>query len=164
MSALVRVATKADAEAISTILNYYVGRSTATFITEPQTLKESLDWLEAHGGSHPVIVAEEQGLVVAWAALSSFRPRAAYKHTVELSVYVHHEFHRRGLGRALITELLVRAREASHHIVIGGACSESLASIALLEAFGFSRIGQFHQVGRKFDRWLDVVFYQLVLQ
>ena len=76
---------------------------------------------------------------------------------------MHHEFHRKGLGRALITELLARARKLGHHVVIGGACSESVASVALLEALGFTRVGQFHQVGHKFGRWLDVVFYQLVL-
>ncbi len=160
---LIRDATSADAEGINAILNYYVENSTATFITEPQTLEDRLSWLKAHGTSHPAVVAEEQGRVVAWGALSSFRARAAYKHTVELSVYVHHEFHRHGLGRAVVTELLFRARKAGHHVVVGGCCSESVASIALLEAFGFSRVGQFHQVGRKFGRWLDVVFYQLTL-
>src|SRR5215471_10358120 len=163
MGFLIRDAAKTDANAINAILNHYVEHSTATFITEPQTLKQRLEWLDAHREAHPVIVAEEQGRVVAWAALSSFRPRAAYKHTVELSVYVHHECHRRGLGRVLVAELLARARKLGHHVVIGGACSESVASVALLEAFGFSRVGQFHQVGRKFDRWLDVVFYQLML-
>jgi phosphinothricin acetyltransferase len=57
----------------------------------------------------------------------------------------------------------MKARKHGHHVVIGGACSESVASVGLLEAFGFERVGQFHQVGRKFNRWLDVVFYELVL-
>ena len=162
-SARIRLATVADAQAINAILNHYVTNSTATFITELVSLEERLQWLKAHDGVHPVLVAEEQGEVIGWAALSSFRTRAAYRQTAEVSVYVNHNYHRRGIGRALLEELLKRARGVGYHSIIGGCCSESAASLALLEQFGFTRAAHFHEVGRKFDRWLDVVFLELVL-
>jgi phosphinothricin acetyltransferase len=159
----IRRATVADAQAINDILNYYVGHTTATFILAPQTLDDRLAWFEGRTDAHPVIAAEVDGVVVGWAALSSFRSRAAYAHTVELGVYLRRDMHRRGIGRALVEALLALARAAGHHVVVGGACGESTASIALLSACGFEEVARFREVGRKFDRWLDVVFFQRII-
>ncbi|OGA44955.1 MAG: hypothetical protein A3F74_16935 [Betaproteobacteria bacterium RIFCSPLOWO2_12_FULL_62_58] len=164
MSALsIRLATRADAEAINNIQNYYVVHSTATFLTEPLTLEQRLTWLESRSQAHPVVVAQADGLVVGWGSLEVFRGRPAYRHTVEFSIYVHHEWHRHGIGRAILGDLLARASALGHHTLVGGCCSESTAVIALLEAAGFSRVAHFREVGRKFDRWLDVVFLQRIL-
>src|SRR6476646_4881393 len=149
----IRDAASADAAAITEILKHYIIHSTATFITAPETPADRIRWLHERSAAHPAIVAELAERVVAWGALGPFRQRAAYQHTVELSVYVHHDFHRRGLGRAIVSELLRRARAAKHHVVVGGCCTESVASICLMEAFGFTRVGCFPEVGRKFDRW-----------
>ena len=159
----IRDAAPTEVAAITEILNHYITHSTATFITAPETPEERTRWLHERSAAHPAIVAKLAERVVAWGALGPFRQRAAYQHTVEISVYVHHDFHRRGLGRAILNELLLRARAAKHHVVVGGCCTESVASIRLLEAFGFTRVGCFPEVGRKFDRWLDVVFLQLRL-
>lgn len=159
----IRLATRADAEDINDIQNHYVVRSTATFLTEPLTLEQRLAWLEGHSPAHPVIVAQADGLVAGWGSLEVFRARPAYRHTAEFSIYVHHERHRRGIGRALLAELVTRARALGHHALVGGCCSESTGIIALLEASGFSRVAHFREVGRKFDRWLDVVFLQRLL-
>jgi phosphinothricin acetyltransferase len=158
-----RLATRADAGAINDIQNHYVVHSTATFLTEPLTLEQRLAWLEGRSPAHPVIVAESGSAVVGWASLEVFRARPAYRHTAEFSIYVHRESHRRGIGRALLGELVSRARALGHHALVGGCCSESAAVIALLEASGFSRVAHFREVGRKFDRWLDVVFLQRLL-
>jgi phosphinothricin acetyltransferase len=163
LPALIRLATVADAQAINAILNHYVTSSTATFLTEPVSLEERIEWLKEHAGVYPVIVAEAQGAVIGWAALSSFRSRAAYRQTAEVSVYVEHNYHRKGVGRALLQELLRRAKALGYHSLIGGCCSESAASIALLDQFGFTRAAHFHEVGRKFARWLDVIFLELIL-
>ena len=164
MSALsIRLATRADAEDINSIQNHYVIHSTATFLTEPLTLEQRLAWLDGRSKAHPVIVAQADGSIVGWGALEVFRNRPAYRHTAEFSLYVHHEWHRRGIGRAILADLLARARALGHHTLIGGCCSESTAVIALLEASGFSRVAHFREVGRKFDRWLDVVFLQRLL-
>ena len=160
MTASVRLATPDDAGVINDIQNHYVAGSTATFHTETQTLDERLAWLERRSPVHPVIVAQVDGSVVGWGSLEVFRGRPAYRHTAELSVYVHQDCHRRGIGRAILADLLARARSLGHHTLVGGCCSETTAAIALLEASGFSRAGHFREVGRKFDRWLDVVFLQ----
>ena len=159
----IRLATRADAGAINDIQNHYVLGSTATFHTEPLTLDERLAWLENRTADHPVTVAQADGRVVGWGALEVFRGRRAYRHTAEFSVYVHHEWHRRGIGRAIMTDLVARARALQYHALVGGCCSESIAVIALLEAMSFERVARFREVGRKFDRWLDVVFLELVL-
>jgi phosphinothricin acetyltransferase len=160
---VVRTATRADAAAINDIQNYYVERSTATFLTEPLTLTERLAWYDEHSELQPVTVAVADGCIVGWGALGSFRPRAAYSRTSELSVYVHHEWHRRGIGRAVVSDLVERARMLDYHALVGGCCSEAVASIALLEALDFKRVAHFPEVGRKFGRWLDVVFVQLII-
>jgi phosphinothricin acetyltransferase len=159
----IRSATRADVEAIRAILNYYIEHSTVIFIMKPQTLEERLAWFDAHSREYPVTVVEVDGSVVGWGALSPFRPQAAYARTAELSMYLHHDFLGRGLGRAILDDLLVRARAAGHHVLLGVCCSDAVSSIGLLESAGFSRVGHFREVGRKFDRWLDVVFLQLVL-
>jgi phosphinothricin acetyltransferase len=159
----IRLAAPGDCAAINDILNYYVEHSTATFITEPQTLDQRLAWFDDRTEAHPVVVAELAKEIAGWAALSVFRARAAYSRTVELGVYVRHDRHRRGIGGFLVDDLLARARTADHHVVVAGACSESTASIALLEGRGFVRAGHFHQVGYKFGRWLDVVFLERIL-
>lgn len=159
----IRLATRADAEDINSIQNHYVVNSTATFLTDPLTLEQRLAWLDGRSQAHPVTIAQADGSVVGWGSLEVFRSRPAYRHTAELSIYVHHEHHRRGIGRAILTDLLTRARTLGHHTLVGGCCSESTAVIALLEASGFSRVAHFREVGRKFDRWLDVVFLQRLL-
>lgn len=159
----IRPAARADAGAINDIQNHYVVHSTATFLTEPLTLEQRLAWLDGRSPEHPVTVALDQGAVIGWGALGDFRGRPAYRHTAEFSIYVHHEHHRRGIGRALLADLVERARGAGHHALVGGCCSESTAILALLESAGFSRVAHFPEVGRKFDRWLDVVFMQRLL-
>jgi phosphinothricin acetyltransferase len=159
----IRLAARGDAGIINDIQNHYVVNSTATFHTEPVTLDERLSWLENRSPSHPVTVAEVEGAIAGWGALEVFRGRRAYRHTAEFSVYVHHEWHRRGIGRAIMTDLVSRARALQHHALVGGCCSESTAVITMLEVMGFDRVAHFREVGRKFDRWLDVVFLELVL-
>lgn len=159
----IRPATPGDAAIINAIQNHYVVGSTATFHTRPLTLDERLAWLEKRSAAHPVTVAEVDRNVAGWGALEVFRGRPAYRHTGEFSVYVHHEWHRRGIGRAIMADLVTRARALQYHALVGGCCSESTAVIAMLEAMGFDRVAHFREVGRKFDRWLDVVFLELVL-
>lgn len=159
----IRPATANDLEAIRAIFNHFVARSTCTFQIESETAAEREEWFRDRSAAHPVTVAESEGVVIGWAALSPWKSRCAYAKSAEASVYVHHEHHRRGVGRALLLDLIERARAAGLHTVIGGACSEQQASLALQAALGFEHVGTFRQVGRKFDRWLDVTYMQLVL-
>jgi phosphinothricin acetyltransferase len=164
MTTTIRLATDADLVAINDIYNYYVARSTCTYQLEPEPLDGRRAWFAAHPPEkYPVTVAEIGGQVVGWGALSKFRDRAAYNPTVEASVYIHHDFHRRGIGRALLEDLIERARAIGYHSLLGGASGDQTASLALQESLGFQRIGCFKEVGYKFGRRLDVVFMQLML-
>jgi L-amino acid N-acyltransferase len=163
-----RNATATDLPAISAIYNYYVLHSTCTYQLEPETLADRAAWFAMHApDKYPVIVAEHGDgggkQVVGWGSLSRFHPRAGYDGTVEASVYIHHDFHRQGLGRLLLVDLVNRARALGYHALIGGASADQTASIALQESLGFQRVGQLKEVGRKFDRWLDVVYLQVLL-
>jgi len=159
-----RLATEGDLSAINEIYNYYVHRSTCTYQLEPETLEARAAWFRNHPpDKYPVTVAELNGNVVGWGSLSKFRDRAAYDPTVEASVYIRHDFHRRGLGRLLLTDLIERARSAGFHSLIGGASADQTASVALQESLGFTRVALFKEVGYKFGRRLDVVFMQLML-
>src|SRR5690348_15531780 len=104
--ATLRAATAADLGAINNIYNYYVLHSTCTYQEEPETLEGRREWFERHGDRHPVIVAEAGGQVLGWGSLSAYHARSAYRHTVENSVYVHHQHHRRGIGSLLLRELI----------------------------------------------------------
>jgi phosphinothricin acetyltransferase len=158
----VRLATVEDLPAIRAIYNHYVVSSSCTFQTEPTGEEEHLRWFTERSPAHPVTVAED-GEVIGWAALSPWKPRGAYARTVEASVYVRHDLHRRGVGRALLVDLIERARSAGHHTVMGVTCTEQPASIALQMSVGFVHVGTLREVGFKFGRWLDVAYYQLIL-
>jgi phosphinothricin acetyltransferase len=159
----IRTANRDDAGAINDIQNYYVERSTATFLTRPITLEERLAWFDGHSEAHPITVAVAENTIVGWGSLGTFRSAPAYGHTSELSVYVHHDWHRRGVGRAIVEDLVDRARALDYRAIVGVCCSEAAASVALLEALGFARVGHLPQVGRKFDRWLDIVLVQKLI-
>jgi L-amino acid N-acyltransferase len=159
----IRLATEADLPAIRDIYNHYVHTSTATFQLEPDTEAERLAWFRARGEKHPATVAVADGQVVGWASLSPWNKREAYARTVEGSVYVRGGFERRGIGRRLLADLLDRARDLGHRVVIGGACTEQAASIALQSSLGFIPVGTFRSTGYKFGRWLDVTYLQIVL-
>lgn len=164
MQTQIRDAASADVGTIHEIYNYYVENCTCTFQIEPETLAERQAWFDARRPEHPVTIAEVQGTAVGWAALSTWNSRKGYARTVEASIYIHHDWHRRGIGRKLLQDLINRARELGHHVIIGGACTEQTASIALQESLGFQTVGQFREVGFKFGRWLDVVYLQLSLE
>ena len=159
----IRPALLADCAAINDIYNHYVLHDTCTYQTEPETLTERHAWFERHGGQHPVLVAEEQGEVLAWGSLSAFHPRRGYRFSVEDSLYVRHDRQHRGLGKALLGELLASARSHGQHTVIALISADKLHSIALHQRFGFTTAGLLRQAGYKFETWLDVAYLQLML-
>ena len=161
---LIRLATEADVPTINDIYNYYVHHSTCTYQLEPEPLEARQAWFQAHPPTkYPVTVVELAGQVVGWGSLSKFRDRAAYDGTVEASVYIRHDCHRRGLGRTILFDLIERARHAGFHTLLGGASADQTASVKLQESLGFTHVAHFREVGNKFGQWLDVVFLQLML-
>jgi len=159
---LLRPALAKDLAEINEIYNYSVRHSTCTYQLKPDTLAQRRAWFRAHDTQHPVIVAVCGG-VVGWGALSKFHPRAAYRFTAEDSIYVRHDRQRRGIGRALLEELLVRGRRAGLHSVLAVIDAEQTHSMALHRRLGFVEAGKIREVGWKQERWLDVVYLQRML-
>ena len=157
-------------EGTRAIYNRAVETTTATFDMTPRSAAEQLDWIAEHSGAHPAVVAlgpddrvvgfGPDDWVVGFGSLSPYRPRAAYSTTVENSVYVHEDFQRRGVGRAILMELLRLAEGYGFHSVIARIAGDNEASVALHAACGFEMIGVEREVGRKFGRWLDIVCMQ----
>lgn len=161
----IRAAAERDLDAIREIYNHWVLNSVATFDMAEQPAKERLDWFSHHASEKlPVLVAEVKGRVVGWGSLSYYHSRCAYKQTVEPSVYVHPDFTRVGIGKTLVESLLIAAKENGYHTVVALICSENINSIRLFGDFGFKEIGTLKEVGRKFDRWLDVTLMQKALR
>jgi phosphinothricin acetyltransferase len=159
----IRPAAESDLVAINDIYNHYVLHSTCTYQEEPEPIEGRRQWFARHGAQHPVIVAETNGLVVGWGSLSAYHARSAYRRTVENSVYVHHEYHRRGIGSSLLQELIARARQLGHKAIIAGIDADQAASVGLHDRFQFQKVGHLKQVGFKFGRWLDVIYMELLL-
>lgn len=156
----IRPATAADLPAINAIYNHYVSRSTCTYQYEESTAAERQEWFAQHGAEHPVIVAEWDGAVIGWGSISPFRPREAYRRTVENSVYVRHDLQRHGIGGRLLAELITRAAACGHHVIMAVIDGEQTGSITLHARHGFVEVGRLREAGFKFGRWLDVVYME----
>ncbi len=162
---LLRPATLADAEAIANIYNYEVLHTVATLDLVPRSIEQQRDWLAARSGAFSAIVAVERdsAQVVAFAALSPYKERAAYATTVEDSIYVHRDYGGRGIGKLVLGHLIDIARDSGFHVMMARIESSGTASQALHARCGFELVGVERQVGRKFKRWLDVVSMQRML-
>ncbi len=162
MNAIIRDASAADLPAIRAIYNHYVRTCTCTYQIDEDTEAARLAWWEGRGPSHPVLVAEEAGEVVAWGSLNSFNKREAFALTVEDSLYVHHAAQGRGLGRALLGALIERARHSGVLTIIAAISADQNGSIELHRRMGFVETGRLLSVGRKFGKTLDLVYLQLM--
>ena len=159
-----RLVERRDADAVRAIYNVEVLESTVTFDLVPRSLAEQVAWIDEHSGGHPAIVAvDADGEVGGFASLSPYRPRPAYATTVEDSVYVRRDLRGRGVGRLLLANLVELARDHGFHSVVGRIVGDHEASIALHTACGFDQVGTEHEVGRKFNHWLDVILMQRML-
>lgn len=156
----IRPATALDLPAITGIYNQSVLRETGTFDTEPKTLEQQREWFARHGGSHPVLVAEEEGAVVGWASVSPYSDRCAYARTAEVSVYIDEKARGRGLGGALLDAILAAGREAGIHEILARITEGNDASLRLHAKRGFFEAGRLRRVGEKFGKVLDVHILQ----
>ncbi len=169
---IVRGALPGDAEAIRTIYNYEVLHTTATFDLVPRSLDDQQQWLAARSGAFSAIVAVDtaqpdptggEPAVVGFAALSPYRERAAYRTSVEDSVYVRRDRGGEGIGTRLLEALLDIAEGSGFHAVFARIEASGSASRALHARCGFELVGIERETGRKFNRWLDVALMECVL-
>ena len=162
---LVHCTFERHADAILEIFNDAILHSTALYDYQPRPSQSMVVWFEAkRAGGFPVIgIENDKGVLLGFGSYGSFRAWPAYKYTVEHSVYVHKEYRGRGLGRVLLRELIAAARQNDLHAMIGGIDAANVGSVALHEKLGFQHVGTLPEVGFKFGRWLDLAFYQLIL-
>lgn len=154
------------AQAILDIFNEAIANSTALYDYKPRTLESMTPWFAAKQHGHfPVLgLEDDQGRLLAFGSYGVFRAWPAYKYTVEHSVYVHRDHRGQGLGLEIMQALIETARERDVHALMGGIDATNAASIALHQRLGFQHVGTLPQVGFKFGRWLDLAFYQLLLE
>jgi phosphinothricin acetyltransferase len=162
---VVQCSFERHADAILAIFNEAILNSTALYDYKPRTPQSMAPWFDAKRNGHfPVIGLEDgDGVLLGFASYGTFRAWPAYKYSVEHSVYVHKDHRGRGLGRTLMQELIAAARRQEVHAMVGGIDAANAGSIALHEQLGFRHVGTLPQVGFKFGRWLDLAFYQLLL-
>ncbi len=159
----IRLAGESDAEAIRAIYNLEVTTATSTFDLVPRTRAEQEAWLSARTGAFAAIVAVDRDDVVGFASLSPYKERPAYRTTVEDSVYVARHRNNQGIGRLLLSHMIDVARASGFHTVMARIEAGGSASRALHARCGFELVGIEREVGRKFNRWLDVAVMQHLL-
>jgi len=160
---MIRACTTTDAAAIADIYNQYVRDTVITFEEMPVPADEMARRISETSARFPWLVWDEGGTVVGWAYATTWKTRSAYRFSVETTVYVAASHHGRGIGGALYEALIVELEARKIHSAVGGIALPNPASVALHEKLGFVKIAQFAEVGRKFDRWVDVGYWQLIL-
>jgi phosphinothricin acetyltransferase len=166
MTVLIRPAKTADIPAITRIYAHAVEHGTASFeLTPPDESEMARRMADLMGKSYPYLVAQVDSVLAGYAYAGPFRSRPAYRLTVENSVYIAPDTHRRGIGRALLAALIdaAQANGFRQMIAVIGDSSKQAASIGLHEALGFRHVGILEHVGFKHGRWLDSVLMQLEL-
>jgi phosphinothricin acetyltransferase len=161
---IIRDAVEADLPQILEIYNEVIINTTAVFSYEPHTLQMREQWFtERRQQGFPIVVADEDGVIVGFAALGWFRAWPAYKHTCENSLYVKTGNRGKGIGKLLLKALIDEAKQINMHVIIAGIEALNEGSIALHKQFGFEEAALLKEVGYKFDAWLDLLFMQLIV-
>ncbi|MQA39997.1 arsinothricin resistance N-acetyltransferase ArsN1 family B [Rugamonas aquatica] len=160
---MIRPATPDDAAAIVAIYNHYIATTTISFEERAVTPEEMAGRIRDVTTGLPWLVYEQDGAVLGYAYATKWRARSAYRFAAETSVYLEFGQGGKGIGKALYKALLEELRTREIHMAIGGIAQPNEASVALHESLGFEKVAHFKQVGRKFDRWIDVGYWELQL-
>jgi len=161
---MIRQVNEDDAKTLADIYNYYVVNTAVTFEEEPLESADMIDRFdEAHDADLPWLVIEHNGGVCGFAYASKWKGRCAYRHSVEITVYLKHEASGLGLGSKLYHELFKYLKAKNIHVVLAGISLPNKASIALHEKFGMTKVAHFEEVGFKFGQWVDVAYWQVKL-
>ena len=165
MTIQIRPYTEADVPSILAIINDNILHSTSLYDYEPRSLTKQSELLQDKTAKNfPVIVAEIDCEIAGFGLYGEFRFRDAYRFTVEHSVYVANDFKGKGVGGKLLQSLIELAKKQGLHTMIGVIDAENTESILFHEKYGFKKVGIIKESGFKFNRWLDSVFVQLILE
>jgi phosphinothricin acetyltransferase len=160
----IRPAIEQDIPAITAIYNEVVANSNAVWTEKQDSDAERLAWMKARQAlGYPVLVAAEGSTVLGYGTFGDFRAWPGYRYSVEHSVYIHREHRGRGLGRIIVDELVTAAAALGKHALIAGIDGGNEASLRLHARMGFAEVARMPEIGRKFGRWLDLVFMQRML-
>ena len=160
---MIRPVTAADAPRIAAIYNHYVRESVVTFEEEPVADAEMARRIAETSAQYPYLVTEADGVVAGYACASSWKRRSAYRFAAESTIYLAPDAQGRGLGRPLYEALLAAMKARGLHCAIGGIALPNPESIRLHEKLGFTPIGRFREVGWKFNRRIDVGYWEKLL-
>ena len=160
---MVRSATKNDAQQLVDIYNYYILNTTVTFEKTPITKEDMQSRVSNVQSKYPWLVLENDGVLVGYAYATDWKPRYAYRHSIECTVYLKDGESGNGYGSLLYAELIKQLKQLKVHTMIGGIAQPNPGSIALHEKFGFTKVAHFKEVGFKFEQWVDVAYWQLIL-
>jgi phosphinothricin acetyltransferase len=163
-NAVVDNASREDLPQILAIYNEVIRTSTAVYSEEEFTPARGETWFDARAAQgFPFLVFRDASGVAGFGSFGEFRAWPCYRQTVEHSLHVRVDRRGRGVGRALLGELMARAAASAKHVMIAGIDAENAVSIGLHRSVGFTTVGHFHEVGFKFGRWLDLVFMECIL-
>ena len=161
MNASIRNVRKSDAEAIAGIYNYYIKNTIITFEEEEVDVSELENRIAEITKNHPWIVYEENGNVLGYAYASTWKARVSYRYSAESTVYLHPQALKRSIGSRLYEGLIKEIETKKNiHSLIAGISLPNEASVALHEKFNFKKIGHFNEVGFKFNKWIDVGYWE----
>lgn len=160
---VIRRVTSADAAAIAEIYNHYVTKTAVTFEAEPVSSAGMLGRIEETFSSLPWLVFEFEGALIGYAFASPWKSRCAYRYSVESTIYLRPESTGQGCGTPLYRQLIKEVGQLGFHSMIGGIALPNPSSERLHEKLGFKKIAHFKEVGWKFERWIDVGYWQLLL-
>ena len=160
---MIRDVSPLDAPAIAEIYNWYIIETAISFEEEPVTVEEMTQRIQTTSYDYPWIVIENDGALIGYAYARRWHERSAYRHTVEVGVYLAHDRVGCGYGTELYRELISRLPALGIHAAIGGVALPNEASVSLHEKFGFTKAAHYREVGFKFGKWHDVGYWQLLL-
>ena len=162
---MIRQANSNDFEAIASIYNHYILNSHATFELKPideNEIQTRVNTVQNTLGL-PWLVMLQEGILVGYAYATQWKARQAYSRSCETSVYIHQHQFGKGYGKALYKALISELKQLDYHALIGGISLPNDASIRLHESLGYKKIGEFEEVGFKFERWINVGYWQLII-
>ena len=159
---IIRKASFDDLNDITDIYNESILKTVATFDTEKKSIEQQKIWFKDHGSKNPILVAEENGIVLGWAALSKYSTRCAYSDSAEISLYVKEIYQNKGIGKKLLKKIIEAGEKVGLHVVIARITEGNEKSIYLHKSVGFEHVGVMKEVGIKFGKRLDVYLMQKI--